>query len=433
MLAISGKGPLRGEIRIPGDKSISHRGVMFGSLAEGTTEISGFLPGADCLSTIDCFRRMGISIDLSPDGHSVRVEGRGLHGLRAPGGEVSLYTGNSGTTTRILSGILAPQAFTSILTGDASIEKRPMKRIIDPLLAMGADIVSVRGNGCAPLKITGHPLTGIRYLSPVASAQVKSCVLCAGLYAREETILVEPALSRDHTERMLAAFGASVSSRRTSRGYEASVQPCERLEARKVRVPGDISSAAYFLAAAALVPGSEVLIRGTGINPTRAGILQAAGAMGADISLLNREDGAEPAADILVRHSSLKGTVIEGDIIPALIDELPVLALMAAFAEGTTIIRDAAELKVKETDRIAAVTEGLLAMGARVTPTDDGMVIEGGRPLHGALIHTYGDHRLAMSFAVAGLMADGETLLDDETCVSVSYPSFFSDLNALTR
>ncbi len=431
MYSIHKASPLRGEVTIPGDKSISHRSVMFGALARGTTRISGFLNGQDCLSTVDCFRRMGIRIDLSPDGHSVTVAGKGMRGLTAPDGRIRLYTGNSGTTTRIISGILAPQPFTSILSGDSSVNRRPMGRIISPLGRMGADIRSLSDNGCAPLEINGRPLHGTVWRSPVASAQVKSAVLCAGLYADSPTVLIEPSLSRDHTERMLASFGADITSEQKEDGWHASVEPCEELYARDITVPGDISSAAYFIAAASLVPGSELLIRNTGTNPTRAGILQAARAMGADIRPVSETMQGEPAADLLVRTASLKGTVIEGSLIPALIDELPVLAVMAAAAEGETVIRDAAELKVKESDRIATVTEGLRAMGADITPTDDGMIIRGGRPLHGALIHTYGDHRLAMSFAVAGMIAEGETLLDNAECAAVSYPAFFTDLQRL--
>ena len=431
MYSIHKASPLRGEVTIPGDKSISHRSVMFGALAKGTTRISGFLNGQDCLSTVDCFRRLGILIDLSPDGHSVTVAGKGMRGLTAPDGRIRLYTGNSGTTTRIISGILAPQSFTTILSGDSSVNRRPMGRIISPLRSMGADIRSLSDNNCAPLEINGRPLHGTIWRSPVASAQVKSAVLCAGLYADSPTVLIEPSLSRDHTERMLGSFGADITSEQKEDGWHASVKPCEELYARDITVPGDISSAAYFIAAASLVPGSEVLIRNTGTNPTRSGILQAAAAMGADIRPVHETLQGEPAADLLVRTASLKGTVIEGSLIPTLIDELPVLAVMAAAAEGETVIRDAAELKVKESDRIATVTEGLRAMGADITPTDDGMIIRGGRPLHGGLIHTYGDHRLAMSFAVAGMIAEGETLLDNAECAAVSYPAFFTDLQRL--
>lgn len=431
MLTLRPSGPIRGEVSIPGDKSISHRSVMFGALARGTTHIEGFLDGADCLSTIDCFRKLGAEISLSGDRHSVQVTGKGMRGLSPIEGEARLYTGNSGTTTRIISGILAPQSFTSVLSGDASVNRRPMERIIKPLRAMGADILSLEGNGCAPLKITGSPLHGITWHSPVASAQVKSAILCAGLYAESPTAVTEPSLSRDHTERMLARFGASVTSAPCKEGYRASVLPCEELFSTDILVPGDISSAAYFIAAALLLPGSEVLVRSVGINPTRAGILEAVRAMGGKIEYLNRTSDGEPAADLLIRSSSLHGCTIEGDMIPALIDEIPVLAVMAAFAEGTTVIKDAAELKVKESDRIATVTENLRAMGADILPTPDGMIIKGGKPLHGAPVRTYGDHRLAMSFAVAALAAQGETSLDDETCAAVSYPGFFDAMNSL--
>ncbi len=432
MLTLRSSGPLRGEITVPGDKSISHRSVMFGALAQGTTYIEGFLDGADCLSTIDCFRRLGAEIILSRDRRSVRVAGRGMRGLCPEGSEVRLYTGNSGTTTRIISGILSPQPFTSILSGDASVNRRPMERIIKPLTAMGARILSLEGNGCAPLKITGSPLHGITWHSPVASAQVKSAILCAGLYADAPSTVIEPALSRDHTERMLRQFGASVSSAPCPGGYAASVLPCEELHACDILIPGDISSAAYFIAASLLLPGSRVLIRNVGINPTRAGILEAVTAMGGRIEYLNRRSEGEPAADLLVTSSSLHGCTIEGAMIPALIDEIPVLAVMAACAEGTTVIKDAAELKVKESDRIATVTENLRAMGADIEPTPDGMIIKGGKPLHGAFIRTYGDHRLAMSFAVAALAAEGETFLDDEACAGVSYPGFFDALKSLS-
>lgn len=417
-------GPIRGEISVPGDKSISHRAVMFGALAKGTTEVTHFLQGADCLSTIDCFRRMGIDIENTPS--RILVHGKGLGGLTAP--SAALDVGNSGTTLRLISGILAGQDFKVLLDGDASIRRRPMKRIMTPLSMMGADIESLKGNGCAPLSIAGRPLHAIHYQSPVASAQVKSCVLLAGLYADGTTRVTEPALSRNHTELMLHFFGAQV----LSEGTTASIQPSPTLEGRFIQVPGDISSAAYFIAAALLIPGSEVLIRNVGVNPTRDGILRVCQAMGADITRLNeRSDSGEPTADLLVRHSSLKGTVIEGDLIPTLIDELPVIAVMAALAKGTTVIRDAAELKVKESDRIQVMTENLTRMGARVEATEDGMIIHGGSSLQGAIIDSHQDHRVAMSFAVAALAAEGETEIRDAECVSISYPGFYQDLASL--
>ena len=414
---------LRGTLTIPGDKSISHRAVMFGALAKGTTRISHFLEGADCLSTIACFRSMGIEIERNGD--EVLVHGKGLHGLHAP--ERVLDVGNSGTTTRLISGILAGQRFSSELDGDDSIRTRPMKRIMTPLRQMGADIESVNGNGCAPLRINGKPLHAIHYDSPVASAQVKSCVLLAGMYGDGVTSVTEPYLSRNHTEIMLKYFGAEVSSE----GTIASILPEPVLEARDIVVPGDISSAAYFIAAGLLTPDSEIILKNVGINPTRAGMLKICLAMGADIALLNESHEGEPTADLLIRTSRLHGTEIGGADIPTLIDELPMLAVMAAFAEGTTTIRDAAELKVKESDRIATVTEGLRRMGAHVTPTDDGMIIQGGAPLHGAVIDSHLDHRIAMSFAVAGTVCDGVTDIQGADCVTISYPNFYRDLYQL--
>lgn len=420
---------LRGEITVPGDKSISHRSVMFGAIAKGTTEITNFLQGADCLSTIRCFQNMGISIENTPE--KILVHGNGLRGLKEPASV--LDTGNSGTTTRLISGILAGQTFSSILSGDESLNSRPMARIMKPLNSMGAHITSINGNDCAPLQISPGALHGIHYQSKVASAQVKSAILLAGLYADSETTVTEPVLSRNHTELMLNGFGANISVKTAADGSaSASVLPCEELYSQKILVPGDISSAAYFIAAGLLIPGSEILIKNVGINPTRAGILTVCENMGADITYLNKTSaGGEPTADILVNHSSLKAVTIEGDIIPTLIDELPMIAVMAAFADGTTIIKDAAELKVKETNRIDTVTENLKAMGASITPTDDGMIIVGTGTLKGAQINSYLDHRIAMAFTIAGLAANGSTDIRDSQCVDVSYPAFFETLNSL--
>ena len=414
---------LHGELTVPGDKSISHRAVMFGSLAKGTTKITHFLEGADCLSTISCFRKMGI--DIENNNGEILVHGKGLHGLSAP--VDILDVGNSGTTTRLISGILAGQNFVSELTGDDSIQSRPMKRIMTPLLSMGADIASIKGNNCVPLRIAGHPLKAIHYDSPVASAQVKSCVLLAGMYSDGITSVTEPVLSRNHTEIMLNYFGARV----TSEGTTASIAPEPYLFAREITVPGDISSAAYFIAAGLLVPGSEILLKNVGINPTRDGLLRVCKDMGADITLLNVNMDGEPTADLLVRASSLHGTTVGGEIIPTLIDEIPMIAVMAAFAEGTTVIKDAKELKVKESDRILVMAENLSRMGADITPTDDGMIIHGGKPLHGAEIDSYLDHRVAMSFAVAGLLCDGPLSIKGGDCVKISYPEFYEDLYRL--
>lgn len=415
----------RGEITVPGDKSISHRAVMLGSLAEGTTEISNFLQGADCLSTIDCFRKMGIDIENTRE--RILIHGRGMHALSKP--STVLDVGNSGTTTRLISGILAAQPFAVTLTGDASIQKRPMRRIIEPLSMMGADITSVNGNDCAPLHIAGAPLHGIHYHSKIASAQVKSAILLAGLYAEGVTKVTEPAISRNHSEIMLSYFGASVNTEDTT----VSIEPEPILQGRQVNVPGDISSAAFFIAAGLIVPGAEILIRNVGINPTRDGILRVAESMGGDITYLNVNRDGEPTADLLVKHSNLHGVTIEGDIIPTLIDELPIINIMAAYANGTTIIRNAEELRAKESNRIDVMVDYLSAMGCDINGTDDGMIIDGGKPLHGIKIDPHMDHRIAMSFAVASLIADGTTEIMDSDIVTVSYPNFYEDLRRLTQ
>lgn len=429
---------LKGSLTVPGDKSISHRAVMLGALSEGDTHVTGFLNGADCLSTIGCFRRMGIAIELSQSETEVVIHGRGLRGLQKPDG--MLDCGNSGTTTRLISGILSAQDFDSELTGDESIQKRPMKRIMTPLQEMGADIRSIRENGCAPLAIHGQKLHGIRYSSPVASAQVKSSILFAGLYAEGPTTVIEPALSRDHSERMLRALGANVSTRMLPDGRaEITLQPGAKLTAlpETLEVPGDISSAAYFISAALLVPGSDVLIRNVGINETRAGILDAYAAMGADITLENRRlAGFEDVADIHVRYSALHGIEISGAMIPRLIDELPVIAAVAAGASGRTVFRDAQELKVKESNRIAVMVEGLRALGITAEETEDGMIIEGqgsGLCVGSGTIDTHKDHRIAMTFAVLALAGDERTAVEllDADCINISYPTFYDDLNRL--
>ena len=420
------KKRLRGTLSVPGDKSISHRGVMFGSIAKGTTELTGFLDGADCRSTIACFRAMGIKIEQVKD--HVMIHGNGLHGLQAP--TSMLDVGNSGTTTRLISGILSAQNFTSELNGDASIQKRPMKRIMDPLSQMGASIVSLKGNDCAPLRITGQPLHGIHYNSPVASAQVKSCILLAGLYADGETSVTEPAISRNHTELMLGGFGATI----RSEGNTAIIQPAKELYGQQIAIPGDISSAAYFIAAGLIAEDADILITNVNTNPTRAGIIEVAKAMGGKITLENeRIVSGEPVADLHVVSSTLHGCEISGDLIPTLIDEIPVIAVMASAAVGTTTIRDSAELKVKESNRIATVTENLRAMGAAINPTADGMIIEGGKALHGATIQTYLDHRIAMAFTVASLLTEEEVTLDHPECVTISYPEFYQDFQKIMQ
>lgn len=418
---------IKGELTVPGDKSISHRSIMLGSLAKGNTEVTGFLQGADCLSTIDCFRKMGVQITNKGNG-TVVICGRGLRGLLPP--DDTLDVGNSGTTTRLMSGILAAQSFSSRVNGDASIQKRPMKRIMTPLAMMGADIKSENGNDCAPLVINGRQLKGVSYVSPVASAQVKSAILFAGLYAEGETKVTEPALSRNHTELMLEEFGVDIKTEAKA----VTVAPAQELFARKINVPGDISSATYFMVAAAITPNSCVTVKNVGINPTRDGIIRVMKMMGADIKVEKTSaDIGEPTADITVKTSELKGCVIGGDIIPTLIDEIPAIAILACFAEGETIIKDAGELKVKESNRIDVMVSNLLAMGADIEATDDGMIIKGGKSLHGATIDSKLDHRIAMSFAVAALNADGETDILGSECVDISYPGFYGDLMKLLR
>lgn len=409
-----------GQIKVPGDKSISHRAVMLGSLANGVTEISGFLKGADCLSTIDCFRKMEIDIDIN--GENVTVHGNGLRGLKKP--DEMLYTGNSGTTTRLLCGILAGQNFDTSITGDASIQKRPMGRVVKPLSMMGAKIE----NEYCPLYITGTKLHGIDYKMPVASAQVKTAIILAGLYADGETVIHEIEKSRDHTELMLSAMGADL----TVDNLDITVKPTNDLTAVNVDVPGDISSAAFFLVLGAIMPNSQITVTNVGINPTRTGIINVLKDMGADITLENVHTSAgETVADITVRSSSLKGTTVGGDIIPRLIDELPIIAVAAVFADGQTVIKDAQELKVKETNRIRAVVDEFNKCGIDITETDDGMIINGGKSIHGADFKTYGDHRMAMSLTVLAQLADGESTLDDSDCACVSYPTFFDDFYKL--
>ena len=417
---------LKGEIKVPADKSISHRSIMFGAISEGHTQISGCLLSADCLSTISCFKNMGIEINIDKKNSQVDVYGKGLFGLSAPSG--FLNTGNSGTTTRLISGILSGQNFSSELSGDESLNLRPMKRIITPLREMGADIASKKGNDCAPLIINPSHLHGINYNTPIASAQVKSAVLLAGLYADGPTSVTEPYVSRNHTELMLKGFGADISSS----GKTTTITPTKRLSGQNITVPGDISSAAYFIAAGLIVPGSEILIKDVGINPTRAGILKVCEMMGAEIIYLDpRNVSGEPVCDLFIKNQPLKGTVIEGEINPALIDEIPVIAVMAAFAGGQTIIKDASDLKAKESDRIFTTVTNLKKMEADITATEDGMIINGGCALTGAALESHADHRIAMSMAIAALAAEGSTTISGADCVKISYPDFYSDLSKL--
>lgn len=416
---------LKGSISVPGDKSISHRSVMLGALATGTTRVSHFLPSADCLSTISCFRKMGADIQIIDDEH-IQINGCGLNGLKAPSDV--LDTGNSGTTTRLMTGILAAQSFDSTVNGDASIQRRPMKRILIPLEMMGANIDSAEGGRC-PLNVHGTALHGIKYELPVASAQLKSCLLLAGLYADGETQIIESAPSRDHTERMLRAFNAQITDTPTG----VKVKKTDALIGRDLYIPGDISSAAFFAVAAAILPGSDIVLKDVGVNPTRTGIIDVMQKMGADIELLNYRDEWEPIADIRVRYSALCGCEIGGKDIPRLIDELPIIAVLAAFANGKTVIKDAEELKHKESNRIAAMTAELQKAGVDITETDDGMIINGGISDKDAQFCSYSDHRIAMAMAVYALAANGSFTLDDADCVKISYPDFFSDLKKLSE
>ncbi|MGJ7034739.1 3-phosphoshikimate 1-carboxyvinyltransferase [Anoxybacillus eryuanensis] len=417
---------LRGEIAIPGDKSISHRAVMFGALAKGTTRVTNFLTGEDCLSTIDCFRKMGVAI--TQQGNEVIVEGKGIDGLKEP--THILNVGNSGTTTRLLLGILAACPFHACLIGDDSIAKRPMDRVTKPLKQMGAHIDGREQGRYTPLAIRGGQLHPITYYSPVASAQVKSAILLAGLHAEGTTTVTEPHRSRDHTERMLRAFGADVHVD----GLSVSVTGRQTLQAIDIEVPGDISSAAFFLVAGAIVPNSEITLKHVGMNPTRTGIIDVLKDMGANIFIENvRHEESEPVADITVRTSTLKATRIGGDIIPRLIDEIPIIALLATQAEGTTVITDASELKVKETDRIATVVSELRKLGAHIEATEDGMIIHGKTPLYAndAIVDSYGDHRIGMMLAIAACITKGNVTLQRPEAIAVSYPAFFEHLHAL--
>ncbi|MGQ7276791.1 3-phosphoshikimate 1-carboxyvinyltransferase [Brevibacillus thermoruber] len=426
MLRVQPAKRIEGTVRVPGDKSISHRAVMFGALAEGTTTIEGFLPGADCLSTIDCFRRMGV--DIEQEGDRVTVHGKGWYGLQEP--SQHLDVGNSGTTIRLMAGILATQPFHAVMEGDESIAKRPMRRVIGPLRQMGAKIDGRKDGEYTPLSIRGGDLQGISYQSPVASAQVKSAILLAGLQAKGVTSVTEPQLSRDHTERMLQAFGVKV----VRDGLTVSVEGGQTLKGRAICVPGDISSAAFLIAAVMMVPGSSLLIENVGINPSRTGIIDVVRAMGGRIELQNeRVVNEEPVADLLVTHAELRGIEIGGEIIPRLIDEIPVIAVMATQASGRTVIRDAEELRVKETDRIATVASQLSRFGAKVTPTPDGLIVEGATPLTGATIDSMGDHRIGMAMAIAGLAAAGETVIENDEAINVSFPGFADILAHISK
>jgi 3-phosphoshikimate 1-carboxyvinyltransferase len=423
---LTNRTTLEGQVKVPGDKSISHRAVMFGSIANGITRIENFLPGEDCLSTISCFRQLGV--DIVQNGSDVTVVGRGGDGLKQP--EDTLYVGNSGTTIRLMMGILSGLPFTSMLEGDESIARRPMTRVTLPLGKMGASITGRNNGEFTPLTVKGQKLHGITYELPVASAQVKSAILLAGLQAQGETNVIEPVKTRDHTERMIKQFGGEV----VREGDAVKVTGGQILKGTHINVPGDISSAAFFLVAAAIVPGSEIILRNVGLNPTRTGIIDVLSAMGADFIIEPYEsESAEPAGDIRIKHSKLNSTIVEGDLIPRLIDEIPVIALLATQAEGTTIIKDAGELKVKETNRIDTVVNELKKLGANIEATDDGMIIHGKQSLDGGTVSAHGDHRIGMMLSIAALLCKQDVILEQSEAVAVSYPGFFDDLYSLVR
>lgn len=422
-LLVAANTGFSGDIAVPGDKSISHRALLFGALADGETTITGFLASEDTRATAGCLRAMGVQID---EADTVRVQGVGLDGLSAP--TTGLWAGNSGTTTRLLLGILAGQAFTATIDGDESLRRRPMDRVAIPLSGMGTVIEGQGGRCTLPITVRGGDLHAVQYNSPVASAQVKSAILLAGLYADGITSVTEPLKSRDHTERMLRGFGVDV----MEDGLTVAIRGGQRLRGRAVAVPGDISSAAFFLVGAAITRGAEVTVRGVGINPTRSGVIEVLQAMGAQLEIANqREEGGEPVADITVRHSALHGVEIVGGLIPRLIDELPVLAVAAAFAEGSTTIRDARELRVKESDRIATVGGFLRDMGARVDEREDGMIIHGGQPLHGTTVESDGDHRVAMSATIAAIAAGVACRIHGAETIATSFPTFASLIRQL--
>ena len=418
-ITIQPAASVRGEIVVPGDKSISHRSIMLGAIANGVTTVRGFLRGEDNMSTMHAFRAMGV--DISDDGETIRITGRGLHGLKEPGDV--LDCGNSGTTIRLITGLLSGQSFFSVVTGDQYLRKRPMKRVVEPLSRMGARISGRNDGTLAPLAINGGSLKGIDYQSPVSSAQIKSSLMLAGLYAAGETSVSEPSLSRDHSERMFRLFGASL----TLHEKGVTVRGGVELTAQEVTVPGDISSAAFFMVAALITPDSELLIRNVGVNPSRTGVIDILQAMGGDIKLVDERDvSGEPVADILVRSSCLKGITISGSVVPRAIDEFPVICVAAARAEGVTTVRDAKELRVKETDRITAMADNLKKLGVTVTEFEDGMDITGTERFLGGPVDSSGDHRIAMSMSVAALVASGAITVSDIGCVATSFPTFFS-------
>jgi 3-phosphoshikimate 1-carboxyvinyltransferase len=425
-ITIKPAASVKGEITVPGDKSISHRSIMLGAIANGITTVRGFLRGGDNMATMKAFRAMGVQID--DDGETVTIQGKGLHGLSEPGDVIDC--GNSGTTIRLITGLLLGQSFFSVVTGDQYLRKRPMKRVVEPLSRMGAKILGRNQGRLAPLAISGGALNAIGYESPVSSAQIKSAIMLAGLYADGETSVREPTLSRDHSERMFRLFGASLEVFNNGVTVRGGVE----LQGQEIVVPGDISSATFFMVAALITPGSELLIRNVGVNPTRTGAIDILRAMGGDITLLDeREVSGEPVADILVRSSRLKGCAVSGSVVPRAIDEFPAIFIAAACAEGTTAVHDAKELRVKETDRIAAMATNLRALGVSVEEHEDGMSVTGVERLAGGSVTSFGDHRIAMSFSVAALVAAAPITIADTGCVATSFPSFYPLLEQVTR
>ena len=431
-LVVRSGAPLRGRARLPGDKSISHRALLLGAIAEGTSRVENFLPAADCQATLRAVRGLGIRVEESEPA-SLAVHGRGLGGLREPGDV--LDCARSGTTLRLLAGLLAGLPFTSMLNGDSQLRRRPMGRVAEPLRLMGATVLGREGGRLPPLAISGGGLQGIEYALPVASAQVKSALLLAGLYASGPTILHLPGPARDHTERMLQVMGCHlVASDARALDQRIELYPPARLQTLDLVVPGDLSSAAFLLVAAALVAGSELWLEGVGVNPTRTGLLDLLQAMGADLTLHDeRMVGGEPVADMAIHPSTLHGVEVGGVLVVRAIDELPILAVAATQAQGETLVRDAAELRVKETDRIAITVQELRRLGAEIEPRPDGFVVHGPTPLQGSTVDSHGDHRLAMALAVAGLVAEGQTCVRDTDCIADSYPGFEETLNRLRR
>lgn len=417
---------LEGAIRIPGDKSVSHRSIMFGAIAEGTTTVEGFLQSDDCLSTIDCFQKLGVEISI--EGDKVNINSKGITHWKEP--DEILYTGNSGTTTRLMLGILAGSSVSSVLIGDESIQKRPMRRVTDPLKQMNAKLIGRENGQFTPIAVEGTKLQAIHYTMPVASAQVKSAILLAALNANGETVVEEIETSRDHTEKMLEHFGANI----TVDNKTIRLLGGQKLNGTAVVVPGDISSAAFFLVAGAIVPSSKLTLTNVGLNPTRTGIMDVLQAMGASFTVNDAANSShEEMGTIVIESSSLVGTEIGGELIPRLIDEIPIIALLATQANGKTVIKNAEELKVKETNRIDAVVNELKKLGANITATDDGMIIEGPTTLHGGDILTYGDHRIGMMAAVASLITTEPVTIDNAGCIAVSYPTFFEDISSVIK